>query len=123
MEIIADGGGPRFRYDPGPFDVWSCAVILFFMLAGDKLHNTIGRRKAPGFNVFSYITADRPVRDFGPLVGLLGNDPRDMDPTSGVPLHTRFWARFGAGLTCVFKITDSCRVICSNAPWFGMEHL
>lgn len=33
-------GDLLYRYDPAAFDVWSCGVILFFMLAAEQLHIT-----------------------------------------------------------------------------------
>jgi hypothetical protein len=31
-----------YRYDPMKFDVWSCGVILFFMVCGDVVFKKLG---------------------------------------------------------------------------------
>ena len=93
------------RYDPGPFDVWSCACILFFLLAGDKLHIAKrGTNKYPGFSVFQFMTQPRANPDFPYLAGLLAGHNRD--PATGVPYHTRFWREYGRGLDISAELVD-----------------
>jgi len=93
------------RYDPAPFDVWSCACILFFLLAGDKLHIAKrGTNRYPGFSVFQFMTQARPNPDFPHLANLLAGHNRD--PATGVPYHTRFWREYGRGLNLGPELID-----------------
>ena len=104
-ESRSNSGSEQTDYDPGPFDVWSCACILFGMLAADKLHNVNnnmpaahpfhlndnwagdpGRKHIPGFAIFQHMTT--PDGRFPDLRNIFDCTDRSEN---GVPVHVRFW--------------------------------
>ena len=81
------------KYDPAAFDVWGAGVILFFLIAGDRLHTNIAGKKAPGFQVFAHMVADKVPRDMNYLFDMLSK-ATDIEPGHDVPSHPKFWQHF-----------------------------
>lgn len=78
-------------YDPGPFDVWSCGVMLFFMVAGDQIFKELGGRNC--FRLFEFIVTQNPepkYQKYTELLSKLG----ERDSLTNSPLHPKFWATF-----------------------------
>ena len=70
---------------------------MFFLIAGDRLHVNIAGKKAPGFQVFAQMVADRPPRDYQYLFNMLSKAD-EIEPGQDVPTHPRFWEHFTAAV-------------------------
>eukprot|EP00038_Savillea_parva_P008293 m.176015 g.176015 ORF g.176015 m.176015 type:complete len:642 (+) comp14093_c0_seq1:73-1998(+) len=76
---LSDVGG----YDPMKFDVWSCGVILFFMVAGDVVFNKLGGQLC--FRFIELIATKKKFPDF------MSEPGEDIDEISEAPRHTKMW--------------------------------
>eukprot|EP00039_Didymoeca_costata_P019028 m.335953 g.335953 ORF g.335953 m.335953 type:complete len:621 (-) comp17722_c0_seq1:73-1935(-) len=82
-------------YDPAPFDVWSAGVILFFMVAGDKILKELGGRNC--FRLFEFMATKNADPQFAKYYSLL-SPPGVRDHGTNAPPHTAFWEMFGKDL-------------------------
>jgi serine/threonine protein kinase len=78
-------------YDPGPFDVWSCGVMLFFMVAGEQIFAELGGRNC--FRLFEFMVTKTPDPKFIKYTQLL-SPIGERDPVNNCPPHTKFWELF-----------------------------
>lgn len=70
-------------YDPGSFDVWSCGIILFYLVCGDVVFSKLGGQLC--FRFIELIITKKKFVDFMSKAG-------DIDPIENAPSHTKLWA-------------------------------
>ena len=69
-------------YDPAPFDVWSCGIILFYLVAGDVVFSKLGGQLC--FRFIELIITKKKFVDFMSPPGVL-------DPLDNAPAHEKLW--------------------------------
>jgi serine/threonine protein kinase len=69
-------------YDPAPFDVWSCGIILFYLVAGDVVFAKLGGQLC--FRFIELIITKKKFVDFM-------SPPGVIDPVDNAPSHEKLW--------------------------------
>lgn len=69
-------------YDPAKFDVWSCGVILFYLVVGEVVFAKLGGQQC--FRFIERIALKQQYRDFL-------SPPGVIDDVTNAPPHTEMW--------------------------------
>jgi serine/threonine protein kinase len=78
-------------YDPAAFDVWSCGVLLFYMVAAGDVYKLLGPKDC--FKLFQMMGTKAPNEQHEHFTRLL-SPPGRTDPNTLAPPHTGFWEMF-----------------------------
>eukprot|EP00035_Acanthoeca_spectabilis_P014184 m.270077 g.270077 ORF g.270077 m.270077 type:complete len:1646 (+) comp16073_c0_seq5:117-5054(+) len=87
VQTEAEISSPLHSYNAKKFDVWSCGVILLYLVAAQPLYNALGPQ-CLHFIAKAQARLQIPTRPSGQFFSPPGED---RDPTTNIPSHKGLW--------------------------------